>query len=129
MKEARVVMLLRQMLETKFRCLTEKLHGSVFQEGLPDLLVVTPTGDYIFIELKAGGCHDGVGAVEKLQGRQKLVCCRFGMRGARMYIVGASDDTSWWLFDCRQLRDRAPEEYMLEKFSSTEQVANSIVGE
>lgn len=43
--------ILRKRLET-LGCVVHKLHGGMYQAGLPDLLVIRPDGWVVFVEMK-----------------------------------------------------------------------------
>ena len=73
----------------ELRCRTVKLHGSEYQAGLPDLLVLTPNGAIRLIEIKwADKDPELVGDLFlMLKGRQKSLIPLWGRAGAPMYIL------------------------------------------
>lgn len=107
--ETRYSNLLRAELERQCKALTEKLHGSVFQEGLPDLLIGGIDGRITMVELKNGHPHGPVAAINMMRGRQKGVCVRWAMRGCPVFIAGTDDGNKWWTLDLRTCKASVPE--------------------
>lgn len=68
-------------------CEVEKLHGSSFQVGLPDLIVVSPSGEFILIEIKWGKVATVGDVFVKLRARQKSLIPLWGRRGAPVWIL------------------------------------------
>ena len=107
---------LRSSLESGYVCLTEKLHGNIYQSGLPDLLVAWPDGQLILVEVKYGNAPEPWAVAERLGGRQRGVIFRLGVRHVPVFVVGRKEG-SWWLFDARQAR-LIPESWKIKSFTS-----------
>ena len=86
----------RSVLEfTPHSWLSEKLHGNIFQCGLPDTVFITPEGQCVWIEFKMAERF----SLALLQGRQRLVCLRWAMRGVPVFVVGQG--SGLWYADLR----------------------------
>lgn len=77
----------RLLLEMK--CRVEKLHGSAYQAGLPDLLVLTPSGKLQLIEIKwAERDPHRIGELFlMLHGRQRSLIPLWARAGAPIFIL------------------------------------------
>lgn len=102
-KEKKLEHALRKVLEIQYKCHTEKLHGNMFQAGLPDLLIVWPDGQIMLIEIKRGGLQNPYDIVDKLTGRQRGVIFKLGARRTPVFVVGQKEEGDVWIFDARQL--------------------------
>lgn len=65
----------------------EKLHGSIYQSGLPDSMLFWHTGEILLIEYKAGSPKTIAQVIELLQGRQRLVLMRLGVKRAHAWML------------------------------------------
>lgn len=81
--ETRVVHAIRRMLEDA-GCVVVKIHGSQYMpEGFPDLLVVCPWGETVYLEVKVPGRTDGPWG-NGLQPMQLRWLWQLGAQGARV---------------------------------------------
>jgi hypothetical protein len=83
-----------ELVKTKLEelgCLVEKLHGSEFQSGLPDLLVAVKTGQLCLIELKHGEASTVGELLNRLERRQRSLIPLWGLRSPVWMLCGSSD--------------------------------------
>jgi hypothetical protein len=91
-QETKISQALRDLLEgSKYRMMVRKLHGNMFQAGMPDLLMLRTDGITLYVEMKYTEhrkltCLDVVGMLEtsqqgffykaaKTSGKHKLFIC------------------------------------------------------
>lgn len=80
--ETRVVAAIRRALEAE-GCIVVKIHGSQYMpEGFPDLLIVCPWGETVYLEVKVPGRTDGPWS-NGLQPMQLRWLWKLGQAGAR----------------------------------------------
>ena len=95
--ESKLILAFRKIVEPlPYHWDGEKLHGGLYQSGLPDTVWTKPDGKQIWIEFKVAPRW----RLELLQGRQRLVCLRWATRGVPVYVLG-QDITGGWLMDLR----------------------------
>lgn len=68
-------------------CEVEKLHGSVLQAGLPDLIVVAPEGKVYLIEIKYGKVASVGDVMVMLRGRQRSLIPLWGHRSLYVWLL------------------------------------------
>jgi hypothetical protein len=94
---------LRAALEDVLGRNTVKMAGGIFQEGIPDILVPCPDGQFCFIECKRGLIRDGQHAINVLEGMQKPRIVKWGMLGLPVFLASLAPKGTWLLFDYRCL--------------------------
>lgn len=89
--ESVVVARIRRALEAR-GCLTVKMHGSRFMpEGFPDLLVVLPGGETVYLEVKVPGRTDGPWGCG-LSAMQLRWLWKLGAQGCRVSFADSATD-------------------------------------
>lgn len=88
--EKQYTLLVKTRLE-ELGCLVEKLHGSEFQSGLPDLLVAVKTGQLCLIELKYGRAKTVGEVLNKLERRQRSLIPLWGLRSPVWVLCGSNE--------------------------------------
>lgn len=76
---------------TRLGCGSEKLHGDLFQSGLPDLLVQLSTGRLCMVELKQGSVKTVGELLNKLERRQRSFIPLWGRRSPIWILCGDKD--------------------------------------
>lgn len=109
-------------LRVEFRVLgylVEKIHGNLYQSGLPDLLITTNTGHQFWVEVKRGACTSVPECHRKLKGRQVQIIQVWGHRGVPVYVVGSEDLKTWW---CVSFQNTAS----IQQYESVEELVKTL---
>jgi len=101
--ESKVFQHFRELLTTH-KWEVEKLHGNIYQCGMPDTWCLGPHGLQVMVELKVGRKTSVAGLIAALRGRQKTVICRAMLRGADVYVLSVDGDLATWTKTCRDLQ-------------------------
>lgn len=94
--ETRVVAAIVRMLEAA-DCVVVKMHGSAYMPGgFPDLLIIRPDGETVYLEVKVPGRTDGPAGVG-LAAAQLGWLWRLGRQGCRVGWADSPASARWVL--------------------------------